>query len=403
MDDPIDTGPDEARAKVLYVDDEDTNLAIFRSVFEPPHVILTAKSGAEALALLEAHDIAVCIADQRMPSITGNDLLEISRERWPDTVRVILTAFSELAPALDAVKRGQVFRYVIKPWTTAEMAAILDGAIEIHRMAIERRRMHDSLIASERMATMGILAGNIGHEMTNALSHPWNALQIADGLSRPYLDLAAKCDQHRLLGSLPPELNGFMESLDFEKQTREFKEWWGLLRETLSQAVDLARSLVDAVKPPELKLRAVDTGRLVHVVGRLAKDFLVRHRAEIVVLPGDVPPLRGDPVSLRQILLNLLINAAQATPPGTPKAQVVLRTVFDEDWVYIEVIDKGVGIPPENLDRIFRPLFTTKPGGTGLGLSISRDLARRMDGDIGVATEPGKGSTFTVKLPVYRI
>ncbi|MFZ5909924.1 MAG: two-component system sensor histidine kinase NtrB, partial [Chloroflexota bacterium] len=128
-------------------------------------------------------------------------------------------------------------------------------------------------------------------------------------------------------------------------------------------------------------------------------------------LPGDLPPVFADPRQVEQVLGNLVVNACQAMPQGGQllvlsrvEGSVISDQCTDDDrqWVRIAVRDTGVGIPPENLEKIFEPLFTTKPKGIGLGLAVSRKLAEANGGRIEVQSEAGVGSTFTLYLPVYQ-
>jgi two-component system sensor histidine kinase HydH len=110
-----------------------------------------------------------------------------------------------------------------------------------------------------------------------------------------------------------------------------------------------------------------------------------------------VPPVRADAGRLRQVLLNLLDNAARASSPGTA---VTLRgAAAGGGRVAIEVADRGKGIAPSDLARIFEPFYTTRPDGTGLGLAIVQKIVRAHAGDVVVRSTPGEGSSFTVLLP----
>jgi signal transduction histidine kinase len=114
---------------------------------------------------------------------------------------------------------------------------------------------------------------------------------------------------------------------------------------------------------------------------------------------GDIPPVEHDPNQINQVLLNLLLNGIQSMEhPGT--VRVSLEN--DEDAVLITVADEGKGIPAENLPNIFRPFFTTKGHGTGLGLSLARRIVEAHGGQIDVTSEVGKGSRFSIRLPIAR-
>jgi signal transduction histidine kinase len=119
----------------------------------------------------------------------------------------------------------------------------------------------------------------------------------------------------------------------------------------------------------------------------------------VLELPADLPPVYADPRQMTQVLGNLTVNACQAMPTG---GKLTLFAHRQEQMVAIAVKDSGVGIPPENLSKLFEPLFTTKLKGIGLGLAVSKKLAEANDGRIEVESEPGKGSTFSVYLPVYK-
>ena len=128
----------------------------------------------------------------------------------------------------------------------------------------------------------------------------------------------------------------------------------------------------------------------------------IRQRAQLVKELAPVPPVQANRGRLQQVLLNLLVNAAQAIPAGKPGMEVRVTTRLDGDRVLIEIRDTGEGIPPEHHAQIFDPFFTTKPvgQGTGLGLSISHEFIRQLGGDLTFATEVGRGTTFTVSLPL---
>src|SRR5262249_19572612 len=131
----------------------------------------------------------------------------------------------------------------------------------------------------------------------------------------------------------------------------------------------------------------------------------IRHRGRIVKEYQPVPQVAGDETRLGQVVLNLLLNAIAALPTDTPERnEIRLGARSADGTVIIEVADNGEGIPPENLERIFEPFFTTRAvgAGTGLGLAICHGIVRSLGGEIAVASEVGKGTTFTVKVPMAR-
>ncbi|HEV7815828.1 MAG TPA: ATP-binding protein, partial [Janthinobacterium sp.] len=125
----------------------------------------------------------------------------------------------------------------------------------------------------------------------------------------------------------------------------------------------------------------------------------IKYKARVEKQYGQLAPLRCLASQLNQVFMNLLINAGHAI---AEHGLITIRTGQDGGWVWIEIGDNGVGIPQANLTRIFEPFFTTKPvgSGTGLGLSLSYGIVAKHGGRIDVESEPGKGTRFTVRLPI---
>jgi signal transduction histidine kinase len=146
-------------------------------------------------------------------------------------------------------------------------------------------------------------------------------------------------------------------------------------------------------------MQDVDVVRLIDDMARLVdKEASYKNVALERALPQELPRLRTDAPLLRQVVLNLMTNALHAVERG---GHIRVTAEADERHLMIHVSDNGCGIPPENLDKIFNPFFTTKPPGqgTGLGLSLCHNLVQGMGGTIQVESAPGRGTTFTVRLP----
>ncbi|RMH41530.1 MAG: sigma-54-dependent Fis family transcriptional regulator [Deltaproteobacteria bacterium] len=135
------------RYPILIVDDEQDNLDAFRFNFRKAFKVLTATGGAEALDLLAEHDVAVIVSDQRMPKMTGLDLLREAQKIRPDAVGIILTAFTDVDVLIDAINLGHIYRYVTKPWDAKELRGTLVQAIERFHLVRENRRMQQQLAA----------------------------------------------------------------------------------------------------------------------------------------------------------------------------------------------------------------------------------------------------------------
>jgi two-component system sensor histidine kinase HydH len=228
---------------------------------------------------------------------------------------------------------------------------------------------NESLVAqleeSRRLATLGSFAAAIAHDIRTPLTSVQMNVQILRGKS-----------------ALPADdMEHFDIALDELKR----------LNLHIAELLDYAKPVRLATEPVEARELADDAARAVApLYGERAVAMTVEH-------DGPNPPVVADAHRMRQVLVNLLDNAARASTRG---AEVVLRTgVADDGRVALEVRDRGKGIEPADLPRIFEPFFTTRPDGTGLGLAIVHKLVRAHHGEIQVRSVPGQGSTFTVLLP----
>lgn len=238
---------------------------------------------------------------------------------------------------------------------------------QLNRLLNELRRENASKV---RLATLGQLAAQLAHEIGTPLSSVSGHLQLA-----------------QLQRDLAP---GLRERL--EVASREITRIGRIVRDYL----DSTRALEPERKPTSLKQLLHEAVEVTGGVEPASKPMVA------IDILDDPPDFLTDPGLLRQIIINLLSNAADAIAQD---GHVTVSAKTDSDWVNIAVSDTGAGISPDDLRRIFEPFYTTKGRGkgTGLGLAICRELARALGGNIDVESTPGKGSTFTVRLPVHGV
>src|SRR3954469_9232443 len=126
---------------VLYIDDEANNLNSFKAAFRRDFNIYTASSAREGRQILDAYEIGVIITDQRMPGMTGIEFLESIIPVYPDTIRILLTGFSDINAVMDANNRGQVYKYLVKPWQNDELKMYIENALEIYNLRKENKEL----------------------------------------------------------------------------------------------------------------------------------------------------------------------------------------------------------------------------------------------------------------------
>jgi DNA-binding NtrC family response regulator len=141
---------------VLYIDDEINNLNSFKASFRRDFEIFTAISAKEGRKILDSQEIGVIITDQRMPGMTGIEFLESILNIYPDTIRILLTGFSDINAVMDAINRGQVYKYLVKPWQNDELKMYIENALEIYNLRKENKELATKLqIAYAELEAIG--------------------------------------------------------------------------------------------------------------------------------------------------------------------------------------------------------------------------------------------------------
>ena len=292
---------------------------------------------------------------------------------WPHTV---------LAPGLAG---AAVLATLVTPPLIDVLLALVAGAICIgsalnlaRRIRCgegELREMDLRLLHSQKLAAIGELSSGIAHEINNPLAIITQELDLAR-------ELTAGCK------GLPDE-----DLADARDSLREIAKQVDRCRQITHKLLNFARKVEPVLQEEAIEQVIEDMALLVEKEAKGRGVAILRDYAP------DLPPVRTDVPLLRQVILNLLTNALYATPQG---GCITLVTRREDGRVSVAVRDTGCGIPPENMTKIFDPFFTTKePGkGTGLGLSVSHGIVARLGGSLAAQSEPGRGATITVTLPL---
>jgi signal transduction histidine kinase len=373
---------------VLLVDDEPLNLRVLRGFLEDRWKVHEATSGEEALAVAAKVPLDVVVTDQRMPGMSGIDLLERLRTIRPDVAGIVLTAYTDMASLELAINRAGAFRFLRKPWEPPDILEALEqaSAFVAQRRTIEKlvqllaarsgelrtsleevRAQQAMLLHLERLGTVGKLAAGVAHDLRN--------LMVAFRGLEWELDKAPAPVAPALREILSLGLAGVENMVRTLGTLHEFSRT-GTLDLNL-QPVDPAAVVADAV-----------------AIARMDREFRV-HRV-LTDVPKDVPQVRADRQKLTQVLVNLVRNALQATPPTDP---VRVSATARAGEVSIAVEDEGPGVPADVRARLFQPFSSTKGDqGLGLGLYMARLIVVSHHGRIVLADKP-RGARFEVHLP----
>jgi two-component system, NtrC family, sensor kinase len=307
---------------------------------------------------------------------------------------------------------GKVELVVVTLQDCTDNALIQQRLAEAITVSDEERRKQQELIVkledaknqlfqSEKLASIGQLAAGVAHEINNPIGFVNSNLGTLERNVTDLMKLVAAFESKEI--ELPEvaqkELKKIKKEIDFEylkedlaDLIKESKEGLGHVRRIVADLKDFSRVDQSGWQIADLE-KCIDT--TLNVVSNE-----IRYKTTVVKEYGHPPLVECVPGQINQVLMNLVVNAAQAFPE---RGQITLRTGEEGMYVWIEVEDDGVGIPPENLQRIFEPFFTTKPvgTGTGLGLSVCYNIIRKHEGDLTVRSEVGKGTCFRVKLPIF--
>lgn len=369
---------------LLIVDDEIRVLDVLVKTFESDYRIFKATNGFDALEILKETSVKVIITDERMPKMGGMSFLRSAREILPNTVNIILTAYTDLSVAIDAINSGIVYRYLVKPWDTDELKItirqaferfdlfndnklltqeLLNKNLELHKKLVELKETQEKLLRTEKLAVVGQLTASIGHELRNPLSRIKTAAAL---LRNEIKDPNTETDE-------------LLKIVDNEVM---------ISTKIINDLLDFSRERKPNLKPNDLNAIISDTLKRV----RFPDDISIDQQ-----LDPSIPLLHLDDGQIQQIIINLLMNSIQATDNG---GKVYVKTAMNGDSVDLTIKDTGCGIPPENLDKIFEPLFTTKPKGIGLGMSIVKMLIEKHGGHMQIQSRMNIGTTVLLTFPI---
>ncbi len=306
-------------------------------------------------------------------------------------IRNISLVIAGVAVFIGVIVSGTITARVSRPLRTlAEAAAEIghgnwgirvetSGKDEIGRLAAAFNQMTEELIGqrerlvqSERVAAWRELARRLAHELKN----PLFPLQIT---------------VENLLRARQNTLEEFDEV---------FRESTGTLLAEIANLKTIIGRFSDFSKMPAPQLQAVDLNEMVRSVAQLFQGQLNREPGKIHVEMqlGDLPPVSGDPVLLRRVIENLVLNAIDAMPQG---GKLAFRTSMNDKFAVFELADTGAGLTAEECDRLFTPYYTTKQHGTGLGLAIAQSVISDHRGRISVSSRKDQGTTFRVEVPLF--
>jgi PAS domain S-box-containing protein len=337
-------------------------------------VLAVTRDGAVAVMNEVAYHI---LGLQRDPSDIGRPFTEVLKGQQ-ELSRIVAAAF-ELShlpnrAELRLKSTGKVIGYTLSQVRDAN--GQVTGATLFFKDLTRVEQLEERERLRDRLAALGEMAAAIAHEVKNPLA----GIEVMAGLLKR--QLADSQDAQAILGDIIKEAK-------------------------MANAIVL--EVLDFVRPIRLQVERISVADAIGDAVAMAESHVSRGDVDVRVdVPADLPAIQGDPHQLRQIFTNLLTNAFEALE-GTGLVTIAATEVTEEGpaggepqgpMVQVEVVDNGPGMPPEVIDKIFSPFFTTKPQGSGLGLAIVRKIVDAHDGRIDVGAGAGGGTRFLLTLPV---
>lgn len=361
------------QANVLYVDDLQTNLTLFQATFEKDYDIILAESAAAALDVLKEKEIQVLVTDQRMPDMTGTELLEIVAAEYPDIRRFLLTAFTDFETVVEAVNKGHIHGYINKPLQADEVRMAINNSMEIYSLRAKNREILEELaVANRELTSLDGLKSEIIRVISQEIRNPLN----------------------RIMGTL--------HLLKDKIEGEELAEVVNILDKSVSRLEEFSSMTeqISILKTPghELEISEVPVKRIIEYSIIETSEQMKDSELELdLQIEDENAPVRGELYLLVNCLVNLLRNAISHSDPG---GEITLRTETGDDQFICRVIDQGKNYDDRLLEDL-RGHFVDGNRNLNLNLGIDLGLAQMImeahNGDINFhTTNEKKGSVSMV-------
>ncbi len=406
--------------KILVVEDDPVNRILIEGFIEEFDMQVGQTAFAESLSDTMEHlskdAFDVVLLDLNLPDSSGLDTLDSVFKQAPHAAIVVVTGEHGEDLGLQAVAKGAQ-EYMIKASFNKEMLSrSIRYAIERKRVKEKLDNMQNQLIQNEKLASIGQLAAGVAHEMNTPMGFVASNFATLQKYMNKFLHLFAMYEDLLLTvetGTKEKRIEKMQEVSKHRKEIKidfileDLKELFEESKEGIERVTNIVQNLRDFSRIDQAEdFEGYNLNDGINTTLVIAKNE-IKYDADIKTEFSELPLIFCNSGRINQVFLNILVNAAQAIRSQEKDGQgtIIIRTYATDEEVVCEIADDGPGIPADKISKVFDPFFTTKPvgKGTGLGLSVSYDIVvHKHKGDLLVDSEVGKGTKFTIKLPINR-
>jgi signal transduction histidine kinase len=377
----------------------------------------------------EKHPDAILL-DIMMPNMDGLEVLRRLKED-PELCEIpviLVSAKSEDNDVIEGIRAG-AHDYVKKPFKGPILAARLRSAVRIKESydktarinkqlqaeIVKRKRKEQELVQAQKLEAIGQLAAGIAHEINTPSQYIGDNVRFLEDAFQDihkaldaYHDMIEVAKEHSLSDEKVKKIEDLMEELEIDYLAEETPKAIQQSIEGVDKVAEIVRAMKEFSHPGSDKKQSIDLNRAIESTLTVSRSEW-KYAGEVVTkFDPDLPLVPCFPNEFNQVILNLIVNAAQAILEGadessTPQGTITISTTHENDWVEVRIQDTGTGIPEEIRSKVFDHFFTTKGvgKGTGQGLAIAYSIiVEKHGGTINFESEVGEGTTFIVRLPL---
>jgi two-component system sensor histidine kinase/response regulator len=355
---------------ILYIDDNEYNLTAFKASFRKEYKIFIANSAEEGFSILDENksEIQIIFADYKMPKTSGVNFFESIISQYPDPIRILITGHADIEGVIDAINKGEIYRYIRKPWDEDDIRNTITNAFDIYTTRRQLKLKSEELQKSFEELDRFVYSAS--HDLRAPLMSILGLVKVAklDSMdtNTVYMDMIEKSVY---------KLDIFIKNIiDYHRN------------KNIEQVYDF-----------------VNFDKLIHDTLENFEYYNEKPNIEFRINTDQSEEFKSDIPRLKIIFNNLISNAIKYQKKDKPEQYISIDATVGGGRALIQVEDNGIGIQQEHIESIFQMYFraTNDNAGSGIGLYIVKEAVSKLSGEISVESTIGVGTRFTLNLPNF--